>query len=462
MKFIDLFAKAFRRLLPTPFTIALFLTIVIYLVALFATLPESSNIGSYSLELLGFWDDGLWKTGGGGLYFAFQMMLMLVLGHTLALSKPISQLLDTVVRLCKNTASSALIVTLTALLFSFFNWGLGLIVGAILARKVGESFHRSNKKLNYGLIGAAAYSGLMVWHGGLSGSAPIKASESGNIKSMVLSSEVASNLPDSISMADTVFSSMNISVSIALLIMLPLVMYLIGKKSSNSFIPQFDQDKRINEAEKLEGIGKIDGSRIFTLIFGIIILFYAFYKAIVLPENLSLKFLTPNFINLFLLGVVLLFHKNIKEMLAAANEAIKGSTGILIQFPLYFGIMGIMQNSGLLNMVSEYFVSISDSRNFPILTFLSAGLVNIFVPSGGGQWAVQGPIIIQASNALGVPLSKSIMALAYGDQLTNMLQPFWALPLLGITKLKAKDILPYTLILFLVGSIIYGVALFIF
>jgi short-chain fatty acids transporter len=107
-------------------------------------------------------------------------------------------------------------------------------------------------------------------------------------------------------------------------------------------------------------------------------------------------------------------------------------------------------------------VSISNSTTFPIFTFFSAGIVNVFVPSGGGQWGVQGPIIIEAASQLNVPYWKSVMALAYGDQITNMLQPFWALPLLGITGLKAKEILPYSLLLMLAGIVIFIAALLIF
>ena len=144
------------------------------------------------------------------------------------------------------------------------------------------------------------------------------------------------------------------------------------------------------------------------------------------------------------------------------EEAIGGVSGILIQFPLYFGIMGIMNSSGLVEMMSTFFVSVSNDFSFPIFTFISAGIVNIFVPSGGGQWAVQGPIIVQSAMELGIPLNKCIMALAYGDQVTNMLQPFWALPLLGITGLKAKEIVPYTLLLFLLGSGIFLLSLALF
>ena len=146
----------------------------------------------------------------------------------------------------------------------------------------------------------------------------------------------------------------------------------------------------------------------------------------------------------------------------AINDAIGGASGILIQFPLYFGIMGIMNSSGLVQVFSDFFVSISNEVTFPVYTFFSAGIVNVFVPSGGGQWGVQGPIIVQAAMDLGVSLPKSIMALAYGDQLTNMLQPFWALPLLGITGLKARAILPYTVALMCVGAVIFVTMLLLF
>ena len=189
--------------------------------------------------------------------------------------------------------------------------------------------------------------------------------------------------------------------------------------------------------------------------FGGEILIYASYKAIIMPENITLKVITPNYINLLLLAFGIIMHKTFINFLKAIDNAIIGSSGILIQFPLYFGIMGIINQSGLTLLMSNFFINISNEITFPIFTFLSAGIVNIFVPSGGGQWAIQGPIIVEAATQLGVSIPKSIMALAYGDQLTNMLQPFWALPLLGITGLKAKEILPYTLILFIAGFSIF-------
>ena len=151
-----------------------------------------------------------------------------------------------------------------------------------------------------------------------------------------------------------------------------------------------------------------------------------------------------------------------KVFLNAVQESIGDISSILIQFPLYFGIMGIIQESGLASLIATTIISAANQFTLPIYTFISASIVNMFVPSGGGQWQVQGPIIVESALKTGTSLPKMIMAFAYGDQLTNMLQPFWALPLLAITGLKAKDILPYTLILFIAGFFIFLITLIIF
>ena len=456
MSFSDKYADFYKRFLPSPLAIAILLTLFTFLLAVIFTKPEGVAVSTYSIKLAGDWEAGLWKEGGGGLYFAFQMMLMLVLGHILALTTSVSRLIDRIIGICTTTANTAMVVTFATISVSLFNWGLGLIFGAILARKVGEKFKRERKNLNYPLIGAAAYSGLLVWHGGLSGSAPIKAAENGNLRSLVNHlSEPLTSVPEQIDLSSTIFSPMNITVSILLLIFLPALLYFIGKKEK--VYDNLPDSKVIKEEDhkKLEGAERIDQSAYFAIIIGSLIIIYAIYKALIVPEQLSLKFLTPNFINFSLLGLGIALHMNLSKFSKAANSAITGATGILIQFPIYFGILGIMVGSGLIISISDWFVQIGTENSFPIYTFLSAGLVNIFVPSGGGQWAVQGPIIIKAAHDLGVSYPKAIMALSYGDQLTNMIQPFWALPLLGITGLKAKEMLPYTLILFIAGTLIF-------
>ena len=441
------FEKIFKTLLPAPFTIAVLLTLFTFVSALWITDPKSNQI--HIVELLSYWEKGIWNAPL--LVFAMQMMLMLVLGHTLALSNPISKIISKGVRYCTNTANSAAIITFFTILVSLFNWGLGLIFGAIFARKAGEHASKNNIDFNYPLIGTAGYSGLMVWHGGISGSAPIKIAEKGHF----LVDKI-----DVISQSETIFSTMNISISIVLLITLPLLMYYLGKQNPGKTI--ILSSKKKEDSIKTTEVQKLDQSALLAWGFGGTIIFYAFYKAIILPESITLSVITPNYINLVLLGLAIIMHKSFFAFLNAIDNAISGASGILIQFPLYFGIMGIMNHSGMVNIMSNFFVSISNETTFPIFTFISAGIVNVFVPSGGGQWAVQGPIIVDAATQLGVSIPKSVMALAYGDQLTNMLQPFWALPLLGITGLKAKEILPYTLILLVVGSIIFISGLLIF
>ena len=440
--------KLDKRFFPTPFTIAVLLTFLTFFLAFFFT--ESKVEENYLLEIFSFWEQGVWNSQL--LVFALQMMLMLVLGHTLALSGAINKLILHVVKSCNSTSKSAAIITFFTILVSLFNWGLGLIFGAIFARKVGEHASNNNTKLNYPLIGASGYSGLMVWHGGISGSAPIKIAESGHFladKIGIISQEL------------TIFSNMNISINIILLVILPSLMYLLGKKKIGekiSIISDIKNEKKI----PIELENNLDNSKLLAWIFGGAIIIYAFYKAIVIPDIISLRVINPNYINLILLALGIILHGNFIKFLRAIDNAIVGASGILIQFPLYFGIMGIINQTGMALIMSEYFVSISNETTFPIYTFISAGIVNIFVPSGGGQWAIQGPIIIEAATQLGVSIPKSIMALVYGDQLTNMLQPFWALPLLGITGLKAKEILPYTFILFVAGFIIFVLGLLIF
>jgi short-chain fatty acids transporter len=218
MSFSSSIEKTFKTLLPAPFTIAVVLTIITMALAFTLTSSESTGIDRVT-EVLGFWEEGLWNTSL--LVFAMQMMLMLVLGHTLALTKPVDSIISYATRFCSTTANAAAIVTFLTVLVALFNWGLGLIFGAILARKVGEHAAKNDIDLNYPLIGAAGYSGLMVWHGGISGSAPIKVAEEGHITSLmrsIISPEQLQLLPDPISFSETVFSSMNLTATLLVVI----------------------------------------------------------------------------------------------------------------------------------------------------------------------------------------------------------------------------------------------------
>lgn len=461
MNFAERFENIFKKLLPAPFTIAVLLTLFTIVLALIFT---PSQGGNHFAEVLGYWEKGLWSNSL--LVFALQMMLILVLGHVLALSPISNRLINSITQIAHTSIKATWLVTFFTLLVAFFNWGLGLIFGAIIARKIGEKFAKEGKQLNYALIGASGYSGFMVWHGGISGSAPGKVAEEGHLQSLmegIYTPAQQANLPTSIPFNETIFSSMNIVISISLLLVIPLFMAWLAKVSpvKKVVFPVYSDQTKVEKPNTISGAEKLDHSRILCLGFASIILGYALYIPLSMP-TFNLSFITFNFINLTLLGLALAAHGSFSNFLRAIDQAISGSSGILIQFPLYFGILGIMKYSGLIDQISSLFTSISTLSSFPVLAFFSAGLVNFFVPSGGGQWSIQGPIIIQAAQQLGVGLPKGIMAMSYGDQLTNMLQPFWALPLLGITGLKARDIIPYTLLLMLVGMLIFLSGLLLF
>jgi short-chain fatty acids transporter len=169
--------------------------------------------------------------------------------------------------------------------------------------------------------------------------------------------------------------------------------------------------------------------------------------------------LTLNIVNFLFLMLAIILHGTPRRLLRSLHEAIRGGAGIVIQFPFYAGIMAIMVGSGLAVTISELFVSFASAQSLPFWTFMSAGIVNFFVPSGGGQWAVQAPAILPAAEALGVDLARVSMAVAWGDAWTNMIQPFWALPVLAIAGLNAKDIMGFCVIQLVLSWIIISVGL---
>lgn len=438
------YIRLVHKFLPAPFSIAAILSMLAFVLAFFFT---RSSVA----EVLGYWHAGFWEL----LAFSMQMVLILVLGHALALTPLAGKMISFITRFASDNGKAAALVGFTAILVGFINWGLCLIFGAILARKVAEKARQEGIDLNYPLITAAGYSGMMVWHGGFSGSAPLVVAEEGHFLF-----EQIGRIPVSL----TLLSPLNITTFMLLLTLVPLILYLLGKRSAPTSIPDLGSSSLSgNEpVRKLSPAEKLDSGMLLATLLGGLVIGWAIYMGLSAGKEGALSILDLNFINFCLFGLNLLLHGSVARFLAAIQEAVGGASGIIIQFPLYAGIMGIMKYSGLITDFSNLFIAISNTGSLPVFTFLSAGLVNIFVPSGGGQWAVQGPVIAQAAEALQVPVQKVIMALAYGDGLTNMLQPFWALPLLGITRLEARDILPYTTLIMLTGGTIYLFCLWIF
>ena len=251
--------------------------------------------------------------------------------------------------------------------------------------------------------------------------------------------------------------SASIFTQLLILLVLTLINSLMHPKPERAFCIDVNLliEEKDCEIEKNSPAEKLNDSKILSGIVALIGITYLVVKLGFLGGGFDLNTAILVFL---LLGVI--FYGSPIRYVNAIGKASSSCAGIILQFPFYTGIMGIMTCSSadgisLAGAISEACISIANQTTFPLLSFLSAGLVNVFVPSGGGQWAVQGPIMIPAGVELGVNPAITGMAIAWGDAWTNLIQPFWALPALAIAKLDAKDIMGYCLIdLFVVGIIV--------
>ncbi|MCH7415652.1 TIGR00366 family protein [Belliella sp. R4-6] len=427
--------NSLKTSLSPTFVIALILSLIVLVLAVGFTQPQEFSTISYTLEVLKFWQKGFW----GLLEFTLQMVLILVFGHTLAISKPVNRLLIKISKKVKTNTQAVLITGITAMVGGYINWGFGLILGAVLAREIGNRARDSGLQINYPLVAASGYLGMLVWHGGLSGSAPLKVAETGHF----LQDQIGI-----ISIGDTIFSKSNLLINLILVIVIGIVLLILSKRKVQKLFYPIKTENNVSANGK-DSLGLFLG--LFILLLGISDFFLS-------PQ--ALVFFDLNYVNFMLFGAGLLLFKSLSSYIEAIKIALSGAVEIILQFPFYAGILGVLQFSGLLVLFSEWMIGVSTGETFPLLSFVSAGLVNLFIPSGGGQWAIQGPIIMDAAVKLGLKPANLVMAFSYGDQISNMLQPFWALPLLSITGVAAKEILRYTFFFFLAALIVFGVAVF--
>ncbi len=442
---LNAYARFFQRWMPSPLSIAVLLSVLAGGMAVRAVGWEQSATS---------WVNGLWNPGL--LRFGFQAMFMLVLGHVLALAPPMLNALNRAVIWVMNRPRLAPAkIALVAMSLGWLNWGLGLVGGAILVRGALDWMRRNpeGRTAHPGVLGAAGYTGLLVWHGGLSGSAPLKVAEPGHLAELA---PHLSGLPDSIGLRDTLFAGWSWPITFAVAVATALVFVWLGRQSNLEvvLVPEVDGNAKSEvPVSRALGLGeRLDRSRMLAGLLGVACWGGAIWGVVEGGWSAELRFITPDWINTVLLGTALVAHGSMAGVLRALDAAIGGASGILIQFPLYFGIIGLVTGTGLGAALANALVGATSSEALPFALFLSSGVLNVFVPSGGGQWAVQGPLVLETCQTLHVPFEQGIMAMAFGDELTNMLQPFWALPLLGITGLRARDILPYTLLVMLVAG----------
>ncbi len=444
----EFFTRVMERYLPDAFLFAIILTFISFVLSQIFT--DAGFIGAINA-----WWGGIWSI----LTFAMQMTLILVTGHSLALAPPVKRLLASIARAANSPAKAVFLVALVGGICSWLQWGFGLIVGGLLAVEIAKRV----EDVDYPLLIAAAYAGFLTWHMGISGSAPLTIASAGNAANHIerLTGRI-------VPVTETMFASWNLwpamflIVSVAALLAMAIPARGKAKPLSKEAILLLEEEEKKEEAERKNvrndtWAQRIENSLIINYLFaamGVVYLVnYFIEKGFTLDLNLV--------IGIFLfLGLIL--HERPINYVRAVNKAIKGAGGIALQFPLYGGIQGLMMGTGLASVIAGWFVAISSTRTFYMLQFWAAGLLNVFIPSGGGQWAAQGAITVEAAQMIGQEPVKAAMMVAWGDQWTNMIQPFWALPLLGLANLKARDIMGYTtLVVIWAGVVLSVVALLI-
>lgn len=430
---INFSVRLVQRYLPSAFVLAVILTFIVLVLGVTTT-------GTSPLDMARYWGEGF-----SSLFkFGMQMTLVLLTGYVLALTPLVQSWLNGVTR-CASTPRQALILTIVVSFICYYlNWAFGMVVGAILAREMG----RRVMGLHFPFIVAAAYGGELVR--GPSSSIPLVIATPEHF------------LEESIGIVpvtDTLYAWWNVALTATLLALL-LIFYLVqkqpkdiiqfkGKSTEPSASQTSNEDQSPTRKDQLcTPSDRIENSRLPTLFMGLLIV--GFLGGQLLDDALSINL---NTVILIFLALGLLLHSSPRQYLQAVEQAISAARGIIVQFPLYAGIAGMMTNSGMVTAFSEAIISVATPTTFPLLTFFSAGLVNFFIPSGGGQWAIQGPIMMEAAAAIGADPAQTIMAFTWGDGWTNQIQPFWALPLLGVAGLAARDIMGYCLIWLIISGV---------
>lgn len=429
-----------QRWLPEPFIFAILLTFVAALVAM----PLCHQT---PLEVVEHWGGGVWNL----LEFAMQMALVLVCGSTLAAAPVIKRAINAMARLPQSAPAAIALVTVVSALSCWLNWGFGLIVGVVFAKAIA----RQRSDVDYRLLIASAYSGFVVWHAGISGSIPLTMATPGE----ALAKATNGALIDPVPVAQTILNWHNLVIVLLVIIGITIANTLMHPKRGilsidPALLKDDDNTTPSTSSSTKTPAQRLEQSKLLSWLVALMLVVYLVIHLGVNDASLDLGAVIMIFLAL---GLVL--HPTPVDYVRSFGKATSGAAGIILQFPFYAGIMGIVTGIGvsgisLGGVLAQACIQISNSVTYPLLTFLCAAVLNLFVPSGGGHWAVQAPVMFTAGASLGVDPGLTGMAISWGDAWTNLIQPFWALPALAIARLDARDIMGYCLIDLLVTGVI--------
>jgi short-chain fatty acids transporter len=433
------FVYIFERLIPDPYVFAVILTFLAAALAYFLA-PNASPRNVWSS-----WYGGVFQI----LTFAFQMVLMLVTGYSLASAPIVASGLAKVASIPKTQKSAISLTVFVAMLACWLNWGLGLVVSALLAREIAKRI-----RIDFGWLVAAAYTGFVISTEGLSGSIALSQATHGSALNIV--EKVTGQLTP---LSQTVFTSFNLLPIAVLFIILPFIFRYLGPPAASA---QVADPERLRAEDQVQR-GKERTNTIGSMLDHAWILNVAlvvFGSAALIGEWRKNGFsLDLNSVIMTLLLAGLLLHWTPTAYVAAVQRAARVTGSLILQYPLYGGLMGIMTGTGLAGVLAKAFLRFSTAHTLPFYTYLTSLIITLFVPSGGGHWAVQGPFAIPAARDLHASYAATTMAVAMGESVANMLQPFWALPILAIAGIPMRRVMGFMVITFTISFIAFGASL---
>jgi short-chain fatty acids transporter len=439
------FVRLVQRFMPDPYLYAILLTLLVAL-SVFAAVP-----GATPETVVKAWYEGVW--GKDNIFtFALQMTLILVTGYTLARAPQIRKLLSKMAEWPQNQVQAAILVFVVGAVTSFLNWGLGLVVGTLLAKEIV----RKKEGIDFAFIVAAAYMGFITWASGFSSSI------------VLAGADPASNLnwiykmtKQTVPVSETAGALYNLVPVILTVIVICLALrYMAPKEIRNVDPSRLDETNETDAdgAEPSTFAGKLENAWIFNLLVAAAGLYYFVFIAhgTIAIHTMIMLFTAAG----------LILHWTPIRFIRAFKEAAKASGPLLLQYPFYGGIMALItyapdpHTDSLAIRLAESLVSGATAETLPFFNFVASIVITLFVPSGGGHWAVQAPVSIEAARLLGETgayyLGKISMSVAFGEQVGNMVQPFWALPILAIARLGIRDIMGYCVMALVIGMVIFG------
>jgi short-chain fatty acids transporter len=347
-------------------------------------------------------------------------------------------------------------VSLVTGICALVSWGLALITAGIIARAVGEACRRKGVRVHYPLLVAASFSGFVIWHQGLSGSIGLTLATPGHF---------LENITGIIPISETLFTPWNMTLALVVLATMPFVMAAL--RPADSEVVEFPEEllstldttddaaevspEDVTPAVRLERSGLLN----YTIIFaGLVYLWIHFIE--------DGKGLTLDIFNFAFLFGGLALAGSPRKYLQIIIDGGRVASVFLLQYPFYAGVAAVMADSGLVTILVAFFVHAASADTLPLYSFLSGGLLNIFIPSGGGQWAVQGPIMMAAAQEIGADLPRVAMAVALGDQWTNLIQPLTIVPVIAIAQVPLRAILGYCFFALIFSGCIFSAALYFF